>query len=144
MTHFPTLPYFSHSSLVSTSRSSSTSPAPTMFWKTKNKPNSLDGVCAGDCIEKSQKLWELWPQILQKLKSYRRRHFPVPKTRELHNLKQCWLKVTACTPGSHIISPEHHVSAGQNHLNCAEFCITNRGLNISAPRHAPLLPTYPQ
>lgn len=104
MTHFPTLPYFSHSSLVSTSRSSSTSPAPTMFWKTKNKLNSLDGVFAGDCSDKSQMLCELWPWILQKLKSYRRRQFPIPKTRELHNLKQCWFKVTACTPGNHSFS----------------------------------------
>ena len=31
ITHFPTLPYFSHSSLVSTSKSSSNSPAPTLF-----------------------------------------------------------------------------------------------------------------
>ena len=31
ITHFPTLPYFSHSSLVSTSKSSSTSPAPILF-----------------------------------------------------------------------------------------------------------------
>lgn len=34
MTHLTTLPYFSHSSLVSPSRSSSTSPRPTMFCKT--------------------------------------------------------------------------------------------------------------
>ena len=41
MTHLTTLPYFSHSSFVSPSRSSSTSPLPTMFYKTKadeNKP----------------------------------------------------------------------------------------------------------
>lgn len=34
MTHLTTLPYFSHSSFVSPSRSSSTSPRPTMFCKT--------------------------------------------------------------------------------------------------------------
>lgn len=34
MTHLTTLPYFSHSSFVSPSRSSSTSPRPTMFYKT--------------------------------------------------------------------------------------------------------------
>lgn len=34
MTHLTTLPYFSHSSFVSPSRSSSTSPRPTMFYET--------------------------------------------------------------------------------------------------------------
>lgn len=34
MTHFTTLPYFSHSSFVSPSKSSSTSPRPTMFCET--------------------------------------------------------------------------------------------------------------
>lgn len=42
ITHFPTLPYFSHSSLVSTSKSSSTSPAPTMFYKQKQVNSSIE------------------------------------------------------------------------------------------------------
>lgn len=37
MTHLTTLPYFSHSSFVSPSRSSSTSPRPTMFCKTHTR-----------------------------------------------------------------------------------------------------------
>lgn len=54
MTHLMTLPYFSHSSFVSASRSSSTSPLPTMFYN-QPRTHTLSSSLIYTCLPPPQK-----------------------------------------------------------------------------------------